>query len=303
MPRETWPQTWRDSEDARQKGAAGKESSVRYPKKTVQTVLACGLAASLSAAPLPAQQQGAPARPASDIVSDNLDRVAAEANQILEVLNKDSGLLVEFKRLLAEDAGASGQILEESDLSDGAISDRVRRDLRTRVLATRLLRRYGYLVPKLNPDSELAAEHNLALRARAQEIDRTSESHDPARAAPQTVITVGAQPSAERPVNQGRPARPPLAGVDGAMDNSRPEILTAPPEVHMDLVKAGARESLQSEPVERTSRDMPIETLMPGADMPSAPASRPSSAASNGSATATRSRCFRGLSGSPTTGA
>src|SRR5260370_34166625 len=53
---------------------------------------------------------------APDIISDNLDRVAASADQILEVLSREGGLMVEFKRLLSKDAGASGQILEESDL-------------------------------------------------------------------------------------------------------------------------------------------------------------------------------------------
>lgn len=80
-----------------------------------------------------------PARPA-DIISDNLDRVAASADQILEVLNKEAGLMVELKNQLAKDAGASGQILEESDLSDAAISERLKQDVHIRVLATRLLR-------------------------------------------------------------------------------------------------------------------------------------------------------------------
>ena len=33
----------------------------------------------------------------SGIVADNLDRVAATANQILEILNQDAGLMVELK--------------------------------------------------------------------------------------------------------------------------------------------------------------------------------------------------------------
>src|SRR5712692_8586996 len=120
------------------------------------------------------------------IVADNLDRVAATAEQILDVLNRDAGLMVELKRAIAQDAGESGQILEESDLSDGAVTERLREDLRTRVLATRLLQRYGYLLPKVNPDSELAAEHNL--RMRAQQLERASEPYDSNHAAPQTVI-------------------------------------------------------------------------------------------------------------------
>jgi len=96
-----------------------------------------------------------------DIISDNLDKAAASADQILEVVNKEAGLMVELKRLLAQDAGASGQILEEEDLTDGAVAERLSSDLRARVLATRLLQRYGYLVPRFNHDSDLWAEQRL----------------------------------------------------------------------------------------------------------------------------------------------
>src|SRR5437867_10180100 len=118
------------------------------------------------------------ARPAPDIISDNLDRVAASADQILEVLNREAGLMVELKRLLAQDAGVTGQILEESDLTDGAVAERLRSDLRARVLATRLLQRYGYLVPRLNPDSDLEAEQRLVRQERAQMLARAAERRD-----------------------------------------------------------------------------------------------------------------------------
>lgn len=118
------------------------------------------------------------ARPPADIVADNLDRVATTADQILEILTREAGLMVEFKRLVAQDAGASGQILEESDLTDSAVTERLREELRSRVLATRLLQRYGYLLPKVNPDSELAAERNLAWQDRARQIARTERDTD-----------------------------------------------------------------------------------------------------------------------------
>lgn len=86
--------------------------------------------------------------------------------------------MVEFKRLLAQDAGASGQILEESDLTDVAVAERLRSDLRARVLATRLLQRYGYLVPRVNPDSDLAAEQKLVRQDRAQMLARAAERRD-----------------------------------------------------------------------------------------------------------------------------
>ena len=113
-----------------------------------------------------------------DIISDNLDRVAAAADQILEVLNKEAGLMVELKRLLAHDAGVSGQILEESDLTDVAVAERLRSDLRARVFATRLLQRYGYLVPRVNPGSDLEAEQKLVRQERAQILARAAERRD-----------------------------------------------------------------------------------------------------------------------------
>src|SRR5215470_4347485 len=126
------------------------------------------------------RQESAPTSarvPASppDIISDNLERVAASANQILEVLNKEAGLMVELKRLIAQEAGISGQILEESDLTDLAVADRLHSDLRTRVIATHLLQRYGYLVPRVNPDSDLGTEQKLVQQERAQILARAAE--------------------------------------------------------------------------------------------------------------------------------
>src|SRR5882724_5939241 len=113
-----------------------------------------------------------------DIISDNLDRVAATADQILEVLNKGAGLMVELKRLLAQEAGVGGQILEESDLTDVAVTERLRSELRARVLATRLLQRYGYLVPRVNPESDLEAEQKLVRQERAQILARAAQRRD-----------------------------------------------------------------------------------------------------------------------------
>jgi hypothetical protein len=109
------------------------------------------------------------------LAADNLERVAAAAEQILEILNRDAGLMVEFKRMIAQDASAIGQLLEEAGLTDSALTARLNEDLRTRVLATRLLQRYGYLLPKINPESELGQEQKLVLQERAQQLVRASE--------------------------------------------------------------------------------------------------------------------------------
>lgn len=126
----------------------------------------------------PTKNVAAETRRLPDIISDNVDKAAASADQILEIVNREAGLMVEFKRLLAREAGASGQILEESDLSDDAVAECLRSELRARVLATRLLQRYGYLVPRLNPDSDLEAEQKLVRQERAQMLARAAERRD-----------------------------------------------------------------------------------------------------------------------------
>ena len=67
----------------------------------------------------------------SDVVTENLKRVAASAEQILEILNPNTGLMAELKRWIAQDAGESGQVLEESDLNDSALAQRVNQDCPT----------------------------------------------------------------------------------------------------------------------------------------------------------------------------
>src|ERR1700687_5767477 len=194
-----------------------------HPRRLFRGFVGCCPAALLAGAARPQQRPSAPARPATDIVKDNLDRVAATPEQILEVLYKDSGLMVEFKQLLAREAGTVGQIVEESDLSDAAIADRLRQDLRTRVLATRLLRRYGYLLPRINPDSDLAAEHTLVLRERAKEIERLADRRGDIVADQARVERTGTCDS------PGSPQCPPLQRVpEGAPLETLPgdEILT-----------------------------------------------------------------------------
>ncbi|HEY6946132.1 MAG TPA: SLBB domain-containing protein, partial [Candidatus Acidoferrum sp.] len=238
---------------------------MRLPKKVFQIGLVFGFAVSLSAAPVPQQPPSLPARPAADIVADNLDRVAASAEQIIEVLKKDSGLMVELKRLLAEDAGNSGQILEEQDLSEAAVNERLRQDLRTRVLATQLLRRYGYLLPKINPDSEMAAERTLTMRERAARVERAANGGN---VPPQTVINVapGVPP-------QARLGSQPLTAVDGVLDNSRPDVLPAPTEVGMGLTQVAMGQTNASRAA--TTSDHPI-AVNPGDMLPS-PSDLPSS--------------------------
>jgi protein involved in polysaccharide export with SLBB domain len=103
----------------------------------------------------------------SDLAKDNLARVAATSAQIQSVLVRDAGILVELKAWVAKEATDNGQVVDDSLLTDLAIFDRLDRDVEFRSVATRMVQRYGYLLPSINPDSEIAKQQELVLKERA----------------------------------------------------------------------------------------------------------------------------------------
>lgn len=111
------------------------------------------------------------------LAAENLNRVAASTAQVGEVLRKEPGLLVELKRWVAKEATDRGQILDDAELADQAIFERLNRDLEFRSVATRLLQRYGYLMPKLNPDSEAAREHEVLVSERTRRLRAAEEEN------------------------------------------------------------------------------------------------------------------------------
>ncbi len=123
--------------------------------------------------------------PPSLLGQENASRVAASAEQIRSVLVKDPGILVELKRYVAAEATSNGQIVEESDLTDQAVFERLGDDVLFRAAATRLLQRYGYLLPAVNPDSELGKQQELVLKQRARRLVQIEEQEDAEAAAPQ----------------------------------------------------------------------------------------------------------------------
>jgi protein involved in polysaccharide export with SLBB domain len=114
----------------------------------------------------------------SDLEKENLSRVAASSSQIKTVLVKDAGLLVELKRWVAKEATDNGQVVTDSDLTDQAIFDRLDRDVPFRSVATRLLQRYGYLLPAPNPESSLGKEEDLVLKERARRLVQIESQED-----------------------------------------------------------------------------------------------------------------------------
>ena len=125
----------------------------------------------------PAQAQDRRPAPlaSSELGRENLSRVAASAGELKLVLLKDAGLLVELKRWAAKDATDHGQIVSDVDLTNDAIFRRLEEDVQFRSIATQLVQKYGYLVPALNPESELGKERALLVQERVKWLAQHEE--------------------------------------------------------------------------------------------------------------------------------
>src|SRR5215469_5491908 len=121
----------------------------------------------------------------SDLAKDNLSHVAASSPEIKAVLVKDTGLLVELKRWVAKEATDNGQVVEDANLLDQAIFDRLDHDVAFRSVATRLLQRYGYLLPVPNPESSFGKEEEFVLKERARRLVQVQEQEDSESLKPQ----------------------------------------------------------------------------------------------------------------------
>jgi hypothetical protein len=123
---------------------------------------------------------------ASDLSAQNRGRVAATVEEIKAVLTKDPGMMVELKRWVARDATEHGQFIGDFGLSSEGILARLEADLPFRSIATALVRQYGYLLPKLNPDSDAAKEHELLLEERVKRLARDQNEKPERTSEPQS---------------------------------------------------------------------------------------------------------------------
>jgi polysaccharide biosynthesis/export protein len=114
--------------------------------------------------------------PRSDLARQNLDYVAASAQEIEAVLNQQPGLLVELQDWVARDATDHGQMLDEQEMTRQGIFDRLERNRKFRSVATRLLQRYGYLAPEVNPDSQLGKRQQLEFLAEQKRLQAAPTS-------------------------------------------------------------------------------------------------------------------------------
>jgi protein involved in polysaccharide export with SLBB domain len=137
-----------------------------------------------------------PRRLESELARANYDRVAASAPQIKEVLLRDPGLLVELKTWIAKEASDNGQFVSDDELTDVAVFDRLTRDVKFRAVATRLVQRYGYLKPMVNPESEMGKQQDLLLKERVRRLEQIEAQEDAEALKPPRAETGAAAQSA-----------------------------------------------------------------------------------------------------------
>jgi len=218
-----------------------------------------------------AQQQNTNATRTSDLALQNLRRVAASAAEIKAVLIKDPGLMVELKHWVARDATDHGQIVNDSDLTNDGIYERLDTDIQFRSTATALVQRYGYLLPKLNPDSDLAKEHELLVQERTKWLAQNQEEQ----------LAQARQRGTQSPQNTG-PCDPQLdrdCGVSQARSSTlgvlrqRPlqdesPSRTAPPDSNSPNFPSGDGNSLLRAQLTKTGEDSvpPSKYRTPGSN-------------------------------------
>src|SRR5215469_7599069 len=170
--------------------AGGKKNRGRFMNKRTVT-LGVSQMVFLVAISLPTwAQEGRPSQPVSnassalrgpvpsDLAAENLTRVGASPAQLQVVFLKDPGLLVELKRWIAKEAADYGQVVDDASLTDQAVFERLERDIAFRSVATRLVQKYGYLLPSVNPTSDMAKEQDLILKERAKHYVQTEEREE-----------------------------------------------------------------------------------------------------------------------------
>jgi protein involved in polysaccharide export with SLBB domain len=111
----------------------------------------------------------------SELARQNMERVAANVTEIIAVLHRDAGIMVEVKAWVAKDATDHGQIVSDADLTDQSIYDRLENDVAFRSAATRIVQKYGYLQPTVNPESPMAKEQELLVQERVKWIAQDAD--------------------------------------------------------------------------------------------------------------------------------
>jgi protein involved in polysaccharide export with SLBB domain len=140
-----------------------------------KTILYACLFLTLCSIGLSGQTRSQSPIPQSELARQNSGRVAASYGQLVAILHRDAGILIELKHWIAKDATDHGQLIADQDLTDEAIFDRLEVDIAFRAVATMLVQKYGYLQPAINPESPLAKEQELVSTERAKWLAQEAE--------------------------------------------------------------------------------------------------------------------------------
>jgi polysaccharide export outer membrane protein len=155
--------------------AVKNASAIRIPGKSARGLMCALIALGFGCGAARAQNQRPPQTLGSDLGRDNLSRVAASATELKSVLLTEVGLMVELKRWVAKDATDHGQIISDLDLTNDAIFERLETDVQFRSIATAIVQKYGFLVPRVNPESALGREQELLVQERTKWLAQHQE--------------------------------------------------------------------------------------------------------------------------------
>jgi len=148
---------------------------MRISGRSARGVICALIALGLGCGATRAQNQRPTQTMGSDLGRDNLSRVAASATELKSVLLTEVGLMVELKRWVAKDATDHGQIISDLDLTNDAIFERLETDVQFRSIATTIVQKYGFLVPRVNPESALGREQELVVQERSKWLAQHQE--------------------------------------------------------------------------------------------------------------------------------
>jgi protein involved in polysaccharide export with SLBB domain len=214
-----------------------------------------------------AQERNNNTTSASDLALQNLSRVAASAAEIKAILIRDVGLMVELKHWVAKDATDHGQVVSDSDLTNEAIFARLEADIQFRSIATALVQRYGYLLPKLNPDSDPAKEHELLIQERAKRLAQNQEE-ELAQARRGGIRTPQCDPQLVMDCNASQTSPLPLGGYRQGSQQQEPPSRNAPLEPNFPNLPSGDANPMLRAQITQTAEDpgdMSSPLPLPGA--------------------------------------
>jgi protein involved in polysaccharide export with SLBB domain len=185
--------------------------------------------------------EGGASRYPDELQKDNSAVVAASAEQIEGVLRTDPGLLLELKQWISNEVAKRGQVLLEEDLSDAEVLRRLGWDRDLRLAATRMLQRYGHLLPTPKPGSEAALQKEKA----AAEALQPDKGNAPAIASGAAVVPQAGVVAMPRTVSN--PATLPADAVTNPLELS-PAAPVMPPLPAPSSKGGGLLSAAASEP-------------------------------------------------------